>query len=196
MTLKRSELKEMIREVIREELQRRSLHEAPDDAQRKAQEEQRFNNWLRGREIIDEDGLMSSLGRHIEDCLGGHSVPGEDGKLNDTATGRNLHYDRTTMDNGLTSVYTYTLATGIPESEQDFLNDKNGLAGRELKAGFEKLKQFKPHHDGMKLKHELYCKKGTLYYRLVMMADWDKSVLWSKGYPDIRRGQTQKDWRF
>ena len=192
MKLKKSELRELIRECLREELGKSSLKEGTYSER----EAERFRDWLRGREIIDEDGLMSSLGRHIEDCLGGHSVPGEDGKLNDTATGRNLHYDRTTMDNGLTSVYTYTLATGIPESEQDFLNDKNGLAGRELKAGFEKLKQFKPHHDGMKLKHELYCKKGTLYYRLVMMADWDKSVLWSKGYPDIRRGQTQKDWRF
>ena len=199
MTLKRSELKEMIREVIREELQRRSLHEAPDDAQRKAQEEQRFNNWLRRRKMIDEDGLMSSLGREIEDCLGNCQVPGPDGKSQNTYTGSNLRCERTTLNNGLVSVYLYTLAHDIPE---DFI--KKGDAGiyGDLVKGYKELKNYKTSHpDCLTLDHKIYCeadKQGNSYnlvYKLVITPDWNKCVFWSNSYPDARRGQTQADVR-
>lgn len=197
MKIKKSELKQMIREAIREELRNSSLREASFNDPEMQRKRQKFQDWLRGREIVNEDGLMSSLGRYVDDCLGDCQVPGPDGKSQWTYSGNKLRSKRSTPSNGLVSVYTYTLAHDIPE---DFIS--NGATGySDLKQGFKKLQQYpSAHTDCIKLKHDLKCEadRGNGYiltYTLTIIPDWDKCVFWSDSYPDARRGQTPEDVR-
>lgn len=188
----------MIREAIREELRNSSLREASFNDPEMQRKRQKFQDWLRGRDIVNEDGLMSSLGRYVDDCLGDCQVPGPNGKSQWTYAGNKLRSKRSTPSNGLVSVYTYTLAHDIPE---DFISDGDLDLYTDLNKGFKKLQQYpSAYKDCIELEHKLKCEadRGNGYiltYTLTIVPDWDKCVFWSDSYPDARRGQTPEDVR-
>ena len=98
-------------------------------------------------------------------------------------------------------MYTYRLATGIPEDKKDFVTDKNQKWSYEdLFNGFKEVQKYSGESkDGVEVKHELYCAKDggsySLFYRVTFIPDWDKVVFWSDYYPSRLRGQTPKDGR-
>ena len=181
----KSELRTMIREMLHEEL---SLKEEI-------------------KEIINEDGIFSSLNRAVMDNLCDITICRRKGASTDsnaddyydsdnwisTVPTNRLHGQRKEMDNGLTTRFTYLLAGGIPKDVDPTKNDK-------IKKGLFELRNDYPEDqyedNRIKYEHKVYTEtKGDtqdLYYSVLMIPNYKEGYqLQSRDFPSLLRGQAE-----
>ena len=179
--MKKSELKNIIKEVLREEL---LLREATEG--------------LKG--TVDEDGIFTSIDGAVTSKLGNVIIcKADDGEDIKTLPANKLHAERKEMDNGLTTRFTYLLAQNVP-------NDFDVMSNKTIKAGLDSLKSvFKEDTYGeghITYEHKIYSEAGAndtqnIYYSVLLVPDYKNGYqLRSRDYPSLLRGQTEdpKKW--
>jgi uncharacterized protein (UPF0335 family) len=168
MVLKKSELRQMIREALREEL---SLKEEI-------------------REVINEDGVQATLDRAVRDNLCGINLGGVEVGIDVyTQPSNRLECDRTTTNNDIISVYSYHLTGGFNAKYKDAI-----LKSEALQKGVNAVKQLYADDKRMKIEHKVWCDDdfngASVYYDITVIPDYKNGyVLQSRYYPSRLRGQ-------
>ena len=150
MRLTKSELKEMIKGILREEL----LREAPEQPKE-----------------INEDGYMSSLNYAVGSQLDDITLcKGKDGKYIKTLPSNELEYKRGIIanDTGRNRKYEYLLAKGLPSGTTlDTL--LRGFGGdSDLAKGFKYIQSRYEADNRMDVEHNLEVRSDKLYYSVIL----------------------------
>ena len=128
--MKKSELRQMIREVLREELIRESRDEAP--------------------ELINEDGYMSSLNSAVGEHLANKFVFETDkGKTIKTLPANKLEYNRRALNNGRDRQFWYVLAQDLYKATD------TDIMSSDVYDGFKKIQSTYKSDKRMNVSHDL-----------------------------------------